>query len=71
MGWMKGLKFPDGYAAGLRQSVNMMTWKIIGLKSHDYHIIMERFLSVMFRGYFDDAVWMVLAELSYVLKKSR
>jgi hypothetical protein len=23
MRWMKGLKFPDGYAAGLRRSVNM------------------------------------------------
>jgi hypothetical protein len=56
--------------------VNMMTWKLIGLKSHDCHIIMERLMSVMFQGYFDDAVWMVLAEPSfffidnYVLNKS-
>jgi hypothetical protein len=56
MRWMKRLKFPDGYAAGLRQSVNMTTRKLNGLKSHDYHIIiMERLLPVMFRGYFDDA----------------
>jgi hypothetical protein len=65
MWWMKGLKFPDGYAAGLRRSVNMATWKLIGLKSHSYHIIMERLLPVMFQGYFDDVVWTVLAELSY------
>jgi hypothetical protein len=26
---------------------------------------MERLLPIMFQGYFDDAVWMVLAELSY------
>jgi hypothetical protein len=26
MQWMKRLKFPDGYVAGLRCSVNMMTW---------------------------------------------
>jgi hypothetical protein len=45
--------------------VNIATGKLIGLKSHDYHIIMERLLPVMFRDYFDDAVWMVLAELSY------
>jgi hypothetical protein len=43
----------------------MATGKLIGLKSHDYHIIMERLLPVMFWGYFDDAVWTVLAELSY------
>jgi hypothetical protein len=62
---MKGLKFPDGYAASLRRSMNMMTRKLIGLKSHDYHIIMKRLMLVMFWGYFDDVVWMVLAKLSY------
>jgi hypothetical protein len=68
MRWIKGLKFSDGYAAGLRRSVNMMTWKLIGLKSHDYQI-MERLLPVMFRGYFNDVVWMVLAELSYFYRQ--
>jgi hypothetical protein len=66
---MKGLKFSDGYAAGLRRSVNMMTRKLIGLKSHDYHIIMKRHLHVMFRGYFDDVVWTVLADLSYFYRQ--
>jgi hypothetical protein len=37
MWWMKRLKFPDGYTAGLRRSMNMMTEKLIGLKSHGYH----------------------------------
>jgi hypothetical protein len=48
MWWMKRLKFPNGYAVGLRRSVNMMIGKLNGLKSHDYHIIMERLLPVMF-----------------------
>jgi hypothetical protein len=65
MRWMKGLKFLDGYAAGLRRFMNMMTGKLIWLNCHDYHIIIERLLSIMFRGYFDDVVWMVIAELSY------
>jgi hypothetical protein len=56
MWWMKGMKFPDGYTAGLRRSVNMTTGKLIGLKRHDYHIIIERLLPVMFQDYFDDAV---------------
>jgi hypothetical protein len=62
---MKGLKFLDGYAAGLRRSMNMMIGKLIGLKSHDYCIIIERLLPIMFQVYFDDVMWMVLAELSY------
>jgi hypothetical protein len=66
---MKGLKFSDGYTVGLRRSVNMATWKLIGSKSHDYHIIMERLLHVMFWDYFDDVVWTVLAELSYFYRQ--
>jgi hypothetical protein len=56
MRWMKRLKFSDCYVAGLRRFVNMMKGKLIGLKSHDYHIIMERLMPVMFWGYFDDVV---------------
>jgi hypothetical protein len=44
MEWLKILKFPDGYAAGFRRAVNLKTKKITGLKSHDYHIMMERLL---------------------------
>jgi hypothetical protein len=65
MRWMKGLKFPNGYTDGLRRYVNMMTGKLIGLKSHDYHKIMERLMHVMFQSYFDDVMWIVLVELSY------
>jgi hypothetical protein len=67
MWWLKGLKFPDGYTAGLRRSLNVITEKLTVLKSHDYHIIMERHLPVMFQGYPDDVVCMVLVELSYFL----
>jgi hypothetical protein len=49
--------------------MNMATGKLIELKSHDYHIIMERLLPVIFQGYFDDAVWMVLVELSYFYRQ--
>jgi hypothetical protein len=66
---MKGLKFSDGYTTGLRRFVNMVTGKLIGLKSHDYHIIMERLMPVIFWGYFDNAVWTVLLELSYFYRQ--
>jgi hypothetical protein len=44
---------------------NVSTGKLNGLKSHDYHIIMERLLSVMLRGYLDIDLWEMFAELSY------
>jgi hypothetical protein len=56
MRWMKRLKFPDGYAAGVKRCVNVKAEKIHGLKRHDYHIIMERLLSIMLRGYVDDDI---------------
>ena len=56
MRWMKKIKFPDGYAAGLKRAVNLKTGKLTGLKSHDFHILMERIILVMFRGYMPDAM---------------
>jgi hypothetical protein len=49
--------------------VNMTAGKLNGLKSHDYHIIKERLLPVIFWGYFDDTMWMVLAKLSYFYRQ--
>jgi len=49
--------FPDGYAANLRRGVNLSTMRINGLKSHGYHIWIERLLPVMVRGYLPDQVW--------------
>jgi hypothetical protein len=67
--WLKNLKFPDGYAAGFKRALNLDTGKLSGVKSHDYHIFMERLLPVMFCGYLDDDVWMVLAELSHFYRQ--
>ena len=56
--------FPDGYATNLKRGVNLATMRINRLKSHDYHIWLERLLPMMVRGYVPEHVWQVLAELS-------
>ena len=61
--WIQKLQFPDGYVANLRRGVNLTTMRINGLKSHDYHIWIERLLSVMVRGCLPNNIWRVLAEL--------
>jgi hypothetical protein len=63
--WLQNLKFTDGYATSFRRAVNLESGKLSGVKSHDYHILMERHIPVMFRGYLNDDVWKVLAELSH------
>ena len=54
--WIQKLQFPDGYATNLRRGVNLTTMRINGLKSHDYHIRIERLLPVMVRGYLPDNI---------------
>ena len=42
--------------------------KINGLKSHDYHIFIERLLPVVMRGFVKNEIWESLAELSYFFR---
>jgi hypothetical protein len=51
--WLKKRKFPDHYVSNIKRAVNVNTCKLNGLKSHNYHIIIERLMLVMFHGYFD------------------
>jgi hypothetical protein len=67
--WIKTLMFPDGYAANLSRGVNLKTLRVLGMKSHDFHIWIERLLPAMTRGYLPDPVWRVLAELSYFFRQ--
>jgi hypothetical protein len=66
---VENLKFLDGYNNGFRRAANLELGKLSGVKSHDYHIFMERLLPVMFHGYLDDDVWMALAELSHFYRQ--
>lgn len=63
--WFQNLKFPDAYAANLRHGVNLLQRKLFVLKSHYYHILMERLLPVVFCGFLPDNIWRCLAELSF------
>jgi hypothetical protein len=63
--WLKKLKFPNCYASNIKQVVTISTAKLNGLKSPDYHIIIERLMLVMFHGYFNADLWKIFAELSY------
>jgi hypothetical protein len=45
--WFQTLMFPDGYVANLRRGVNLSTLRVKGMKSHDFHIWIERLLLVM------------------------
>jgi hypothetical protein len=62
---LQNLKFSNGYTAGFRRAVNLESEKLSGVKSHNYHIFMERRLPIMFHGYLNDDVRNALAELTH------
>jgi hypothetical protein len=66
---LKNLKFPDGYAVGFRRAMNLELGKLSGVKSHDYHIFIERLFPVIFHRYLDHDVWKALAELSHFYRQ--
>jgi hypothetical protein len=63
------LKFPDCYAENTKRVVNVGTGKLNGMKSHDYHIFIERLMPVMFRAYFKPDLWKMFAKLSYFYRQ--
>jgi hypothetical protein len=67
--WLKKLKFPDSYTSNIKRIVNVSTGKLNGLKSHDYDIIIERLMPVMFRGHFDADLWKIFTKLSYFYRQ--
>jgi hypothetical protein len=65
LSWLKKLKSPDRYVSNIKRAVNVSTGKLNGLKSHNYHIMIERLMPVMFRGYFNTDFCKIFAELCY------
>ena len=67
--WLKhDVMFPDGYCSNISKGVNLSTGKVTGLKSHDYHIWLQRLMPVMLRGYIPEKIWRVLARVSHFFR---
>jgi hypothetical protein len=43
--------------------------RVLGMKSHDFHIWIERILHAMVRGYVPEHVWLALSKLSYFFRQ--
>ncbi|KAK2369072.1 hypothetical protein QL285_082226 [Trifolium repens] len=65
--WVSELKMPDGHASNLHRCVNKGEGKLIGMKSHDFHVFMERLLPIAFSA-LPHQVWSPIAELSKFFK---
>ncbi|XP_057249341.1 uncharacterized protein LOC104883507 [Beta vulgaris subsp. vulgaris] len=47
---LAGVKVPQGYSSNIHSLVSMENLKLVGLKSHDCHVLMQHLLPVALRG---------------------
>ncbi|KAI0496515.1 hypothetical protein KFK09_022834 [Dendrobium nobile] len=66
---LKNLKFPKGYASNISRCVNVVDCKIMGLKSHDCHVLLEDILPIVLSSCApSDEVMRIVVEISHFLK---
>jgi len=55
---------PDGFSSNIRRCVDANACKVSGLKTHDYHIILQKLLPLVVRKILPEEVVMPLIQLS-------
>ncbi|CAM8985951.1 unnamed protein product [Rhodiola kirilowii] len=61
--WVKSLKFPDGFSSNLGNKVDLSALKLVGYKSHDAHVFIERLMPIAFKGFLPNKIWEAVSEL--------
>lgn len=61
---LSNVRVPDGYAANISSYVNLQQRKLVGLKSHDFHVLMQQLLPIALRRALPKNISVVLIELS-------
>ena len=65
--WFRKLKLPDGYASNIANCVDEDD-NLVGLKSHDCHVIFQCIMSVAFRDLILTALWNAMTELCHFFR---
>ena len=66
---IKSVKSSDGYASNISNKVQVHERKILGLKTHDYHVLLHQLLSVALRKNMDKEVTKVIIEFCGFFRK--
>ena len=62
--WVRELRLPNKYCSNLSKCVNLQEWKLPRMKSHDYHVFMERLMPIAFRDLLLELIWHNLTKVS-------
>ncbi|XP_074322758.1 uncharacterized protein LOC141659729 [Apium graveolens] len=62
---LSGVKVPSGYSSNPKIFVSMKDLKLVGMKSHDCHVLMQHLLPITIRGILPKHVRVVITKLWY------
>ncbi|CAA7013323.1 unnamed protein product [Microthlaspi erraticum] len=65
---LKSARIPDGYSSNISKCIDVKQRKILGLKSHDSHVIMGHLLPIALRSVLSPDVTSVIAELCHFFR---
>ena len=63
---LHGIKVPSGYSANIKKLVSMKDLKLIGMKSHDFHVLITQMIPIAIRGILPDHVRHTITKLCLV-----
>ena len=66
---LHGIKVPTGYSSNIKRFVSLAEKKLSGMKSHDYHVMMQVFLPIALRGLLPKHVRDPIVKLSCFFNK--
>jgi hypothetical protein len=67
---LEGVRFPAGYASDIRKNVQVKEKKIVGLRSHDNHILLQYLLPLALRKTLPEGVSAAIIHVSMFFKKN-
>lgn len=67
--FLRGVKFPDGYASNLARCISADGCKVQGLKTHDCHILLQRILPAGIRGLIRKDIYEAITELGIFFRE--
>jgi len=63
---LQSVKVPQGYSSNIKSLVALNDLKLVGLKSHDCHVLMQQLLALAIQGILPDKVRVVITRLCFL-----
>ena len=62
---LRGVRVPIGYSSNINNLVSMKDLKLVGIKSHDCHVMIMRMLPIAIRGVNPDYIKLIVTRLCH------